>query len=742
MRYFGPFRFLSRALAAVMVATAPGLLRADDRTWAVLSGEYSDGSNWFGGVPPTVTDNVRFDWMQMPESLGALAVSNASAVDVAQVFVANGTTLDWTMGANVTASSLYLESATLNLTSNAGLVSWTAPSVFATDSTLSVGVDVAMTSTDLTMSHSGLNIAEGGSLTIVPNAGGDRFFAHFNSGSGDTTSTINGSLTTTGLGIADSFGNTGLSYVEFNGPGASLVDEGYQSTSTYLPTVIGVGSIGRASFLNGATGQFKDQVVLGQYAGGDGSITADDGSLTFEKDLTLGASGGTGLLQVNNGSLTAATIRLGDHLGGSSDLVLTNSTATADYIFIGGTDPFGTETSDHAGLSVTNSTLNAQMIDIQGHANDDYLARFDGSTLNISYVQVDGGTFQMNGGVLTTNENPPYVSGFQVNSSKQGSTLSKAEFNNAQVNLNGYGISVGDNNTETNGGMLFKATGSNISIIPTTGVSGGGLTISNFGGGVGDVRAEFTNSTVDANAGISVGESGNGNLVATGSQIQAKFIGVGRFDNGAGYVELHNSSLSAVNPTPPIFDDFVIGGTVGGGDVNLFGSSINGQKIHIKPTGILRGDGTVSGSPLGGTLTSVFNEGTISPGHSPGTLTIDGNLINHGTLLMEINLDNPLQYDVLNITGDFTAGGTLRLVALGSGVWNPSLTYNLLNIGGQFSGAFGSFDIDPKFTGLTSSAFTLNDGRFGINPQAVPEPASLAALGLGALALLRRRRRA
>ncbi|RYG26570.1 PEP-CTERM sorting domain-containing protein [bacterium] len=41
---------------------------------------------------------------------------------------------------------------------------------------------------------------------------------------------------------------------------------------------------------------------------------------------------------------------------------------------------------------------------------------------------------------------------------------------------------------------------------------------------------------------------------------------------------------------------------------------------------------------------------------------------------------------------------------------------------------------------LSDSANAVDAENYGVNVQAVPEPTSMAALGLGALALLRRRK--
>jgi hypothetical protein len=169
---------------------------------------------------------------------------------------------------------------------------------------------------------------------------------------------------------------------------------------------------------------------------------------------------------------------------------------------------------------------------------------------------------------------------------------------------------------------------------------------------------------------------------------------------------------------------------------------------------------TFAHSRLGGTGTitapSVTAGGVVSPGNSPGTLAITGDLtlLSTSTLLIELGgRTQGTTYDFLNVGGNVTLGGTLSLSfvnGFASSVLGSD-TFTILTAGGTsgLSGAFANIGTGKRLATLDGlGSFQVNYGG-GLNSvtlsnfQAIPEPSTYALMGLGTLtvvAALRRRK--
>ena len=161
----------------------------------------------------------------------------------------------------------------------------------------------------------------------------------------------------------------------------------------------------------------------------------------------------------------------------------------------------------------------------------------------------------------------------------------------------------------------------------------------------------------------------------------------------------------------------------------------------VKADAILIGlSGTLKGN--GGTLQgAVENRGIVAPGESPGTLNIVGDLTQTATgkLVIEIGGNTPGLFDVLNVSGKLTLGGTLEVNLLNGFTPGANDTFNFLNFG-SIAGAFDHFILPTFGNGQT---LHLNFGPNGIalSASAVPIPAAawLFISALGGLGLTRRR---
>lgn len=143
--------------------------------------------------------------------------------------------------------------------------------------------------------------------------------------------------------------------------------------------------------------------------------------------------------------------------------------------------------------------------------------------------------------------------------------------------------------------------------------------------------------------------------------------------------------------------------------------------------GFLQGALTVEpGQKLGGSGTiplTVFNDGVVSPGYSPGVDNISGDYNQTGTLLIELGGDTAGtgtgHYDQLNVSGKATLGGTLQLALYGGFKPTDGQTFDVLTFGsvaGKFDVGTGFvqedagvwFSIDQLATGLRLTAHQID----------------------------------
>ena len=108
----------------------------------------------------------------------------------------------------------------------------------------------------------------------------------------------------------------------------------------------------------------------------------------------------------------------------------------------------------------------------------------------------------------------------------------------------------------------------------------------------------------------------------------------------------------------------------------------------------------------GGTINAnVTNSGNISPGSSPGILTINGNYTQgaSGTLNMEIGgtIPGPSGHDQLVVTGMATLGGTLNASLINGFIPAPADSFTLIQAG-SVTGAFATTNL-PSGTLLAPS---------------------------------------
>ena len=181
-----------------------------------------------------------------------------------------------------------------------------------------------------------------------------------------------------------------------------------------------------------------------------------------------------------------------------------------------------------------------------------------------------------------------------------------------------------------------------------------------------------------------------------------------------------------------------------GGEVVLgtpaVGPSPTAGTVVVGYNGTLAGSGTIKGNVIGA-------GGTISPGHSPGTLNITGDvtLSKDTVLMLQIAGTSAGQFDVLNVSGALDLNNAkLDLVFLNGYAPTAGHLVNLTMFQSTsgITGTLGGVDVSGLPSGLGASVNfdSLSSGTITFSTHPVPEPASLAMMLGGGALLLRRRR--
>ncbi|MBW4652271.1 MAG: autotransporter domain-containing protein [Kaiparowitsia implicata GSE-PSE-MK54-09C] len=243
---------------------------------------------------------------------------------------------------------------------------------------------------------------------------------------------------------------------------------------------------------------------------------------------------------------------------------------------------------------------------------------------------------------------------------------------------------------------------------------------------------------IDDGAVVNAGSAGN-RVVEVGL---AFYNGIGTLQIGNGgasgtlnasEVRLFNTSRLVFNQSDNITFAPLVSGTgslekQGSGTVTLStantytgatvvtGGSLIVNGSLLSSSGVTVGAGaTIGGS---GTLPSLTINGTLAPGNSPGTLTVNGNLVLGAGSVYLAEVQGAVA-DRVNVTGTASLAGTLRLVPLG-GAYLFAAPYTLLSAAGGLGGtSFGSVDTAGSFgDGITSSiAYTGTEVRLTLTPK-------------------------
>jgi hypothetical protein len=474
---------------------------------------------------------------------------------------------------------------------------------------------------------------------------------------------LNGTFTGGGAGTLRLSGGEldTKSNTTFNFPGSffqwtgGVIFAGAGGTFTNAGTITIAGPVGfrGAGFMNtGTVIQSGSGTPSFQY--GSAFTNAANATYDLRSDLgwTVGGGGGGTPFFNNSGTLLKSA---GTGTSTLDPLIAFNNTGGTIQVNTGTLVLPGTGTSTGGSFVVAaGATLN-----LVGAGNN---AEFDGP-----YTGSGAGTVLLNGGTLSTG--------------------SGATFNLPDVMFQWADGTIASQTDSpfTNGG--------NIAIVGPVGVAGGGFTNQgtitqsgsgtlNAGYGTGITNA--ATGTYDIQNDLDMTNAGGGgpNSFFRNAGMLLKSAGTGT--NKVNQDFTNSGSLLLKSGTLA----FVSGFHQTAGVTDLNGGNLSCTNDIVLDGGSLIGTGTITGN--------VRNNGaTVSPGHSPGRITITGNYIQgaNGILSMEIGGTSPgTGYDQLAVSGGATLGGTLNISTINGFTPTKGDVYTLISAS-SFSGQFGQVNI-------------------------------------------------
>jgi autotransporter-associated beta strand protein len=493
---------------------------------------------------------------------------------------------------------------------------------------------------------------------------------------------------------------------------------------------------------------------------------------------TIGGLSGSGIVQGHNAVLTVAnsanstfsgTLRNNPNEGGA----LTVSKTGAGTLTLSGNNTYTGSTIVSGGtleLSGTNANGNLR---VDGGA----LTRITGGTTTVAStggdtyvtggaaIEIDGGSLVINGGSswFSVGDHPAIpdgdgtltlTSGSFTNNNSWGIVVGEGNAGAGFVNING-GVFTANDTVNNSGLMLGNGTGAS----GTLNLNGGTLITDAIKGGPGSGTVNFNGGKLQATGDVFDIFQNNGSITTT---IQSGGLKVGGTPNfaisegmaGTGGLTKEDGNTVTLSGTNSYSGATIIkGGTL---KINTSTSIGSSASITVGDTGSSGAalDATAAGFTVGSAQTlggigtiyatgqTVTASGTVSPGNSVGTLTIDG-----GTLVLDADTGFVFELgtssDLISLVNSATlslGSGTLGLADFlfsNSGGFGEGV-YTLIGGASSFSGSLDSGDLTGVVLGYNS---TLSMSGNNLVLTVIPEPRAALLGGLGLLALLRRRRR-
>jgi outer membrane autotransporter protein len=577
-----------------------------------------------------------------------------------------------------------------------------------------------------------LNITAGGTVTDTDG------YIGYSSGS-DGTVTVDGTNST--------WTNTGYFYVGRSGTGTLTIQNGgtvgaltsyigRSSGSTGTATVTGVGSswtntgylavgelgTGTLTIADGGTVTNDLWGRIGYGSSGTGTVTVTDAGSTWTNNdyLEVGTQG-DGTLNIQNGGVVSNTNGFIGHSSGSTGTVTVTGTdsqwTNSGYLSVGfygtgtlnienggavsntygsiGDESGSTGTATVTGVGSTWTNTNDLIV---GESGTGTLTIESGGAVSsvtgfVGYSENTTGTATVTGtGSIWTNTAALYVgnNGNGTLTIADGGTVSNTGFGVIGYASGSAGsVTVNDGTwTTTSNVDLYVGSGGN----GILSIENGGAVDSTFAyiggasGGTGTATVTGAGSTWINSVDLYVGNEGDGTLAIANGGTVSNYTGyIGRLAGSTGTVTVDGAGSTWTN------NENLYVGASGTGTLSISnGGEVIAASAMIGATSTLSGDSTLTLDSGNGTLT---NHGTIAPGNSIGTLTVDGDVTFENGSTLEAEIDNAGNSDKLDVTGNVTInnGTTLAVNSNGETIQGGQ-QYTLIEADGSISGAFTTLD--------------------------------------------------
>ena len=376
---------------------------------------------------------------------------------------------------------------------------------------------------------------------------------------------------------------------------------------------------------------FTNSVIIGNE--GEGSFIQRAGINAERGNFALGnLAGSRGIYNLSGGSHTVAGILyLGHDSGSSGTYSQTAGSFSAGFGYVG-----------HQGIGVFNQSGGTTTIT---------------NNLQLGYYPGGRGTYNLSGGALSVSALYVGKEGTGIfNQSSGSNTIEK----NSGISALYLGYWPTGNGTYNLSGGTLSAPDEIIGVIRGVGLftqSGGAnqvtgtLELGNRNGSSGTYN--LSGGSVTAATEI-IGYQGIGVFNQSGGSNLMSDLALGYWPTGSGTYNLSGGGLSAVN-------EFVNpkGAFIHSGGTNTV------DNLYLNGPYQLTGTGVLSAFYVEGNL---INGGIVAPGHSVGTMTVNGGYTQTAQGTLEVEVASPVSYDKLNVIGNpgtASLNGTLKPVLLG-----------------------------------------------------------------------------